>query len=89
MGIRLSFAFFSFIIYHIGTLTVRCNSCHFKFANTMNLPCHHMFAVHDKAGVLLFPDKWSMRYLNDVFEKKNTCEESLSDESYQVSVTSF
>ena len=72
---------------YLGCLIVTSSSCHSKFANTINLPCHHIFAVCSKAGLPLFStgdvsNRWSICYLKEVFEKKCSCEESVSDELY-------
>ena len=59
---------------YLGSLTVTSNSCHYKFANIMNLPCCHIFAVRGKGGLPLFStvnvsNRWSICYLKEVFEK--------------------
>ena len=74
---------------YLGSLPVTSTSCHCKFANSMNLLSCNIFAVRSKAGLPLsstgdVSNRWSICYLKEVFEKKCSCEDSVSDELYQV-----
>ena len=72
----------------LGTLMVSGNLCHCKFATTMKLPYHHVFAVRDKLGLPLYAsdsiaERWKLTYLKEVFgNKRTTSVESCSYEVY-------
>jgi len=86
-GFVMLISVLSFHVYiHIGTLSVTWNSCHCIFANTMQLPCRHMFAVRDVQKLSLYSEvgvanRWKLSYLKQVFRDKCT---TVQDSSYEV-----
>ena len=67
-----------------GTLSVTTESCQCSFSQSMQLPCHHMFAVREKHNMPLFSEiyvaqRWKMSYMRSSFsaKKKNVSESSL------------
>ena len=51
----------------------------------MQLPCRHMFAVHDVQKLSLYSEvgianKWKLSYLKQIFEEKSTTDQDITYE---------
>jgi len=74
-----------------GILNATCNACPGKFAATMQLPCHHILAVHEKMCLPLYSEdgmanRWKVAYMQQVFDDKCSGDTTMVSESYQVRI---
>ena len=70
----------------IGVINVTISHCDYKFRNTTQLPCRHIFAIRERSGLPLFcsdlvAKRWRKDYMKLAFYTKQV---TVNEDSFEV-----